>query len=109
VLLFLLLALPALAQPAHQVVDLNTTLEDFTSPLFTAQGFAVLGTTVFFVENDGVHGIELWKTDGTPAGTSLFADGITSGCGGGNYCPDQPITRGEMAVFLATVFHLPLP
>ena len=39
----------------------------------------------------------------------LAADGITSGCGGGNYCPDQPITRGEMAVFLATAFHLPLP
>ena len=39
----------------------------------------------------------------------IAADGITSGCGGGNYCPDQPITRGEMAVFLATAFHLPLP
>jgi ELWxxDGT repeat protein len=39
----------------------------------------------------------------------LAADGVTGGCGGGNYCPDQPITRGEMAVFLATAFHLPLP
>jgi ELWxxDGT repeat protein len=39
----------------------------------------------------------------------LAADGIASGCGGGNFCPDQPITRGEMAVFLATAFHLPLP
>jgi ELWxxDGT repeat protein len=39
----------------------------------------------------------------------LATDGITSGCGGGNYCPDQPVTRGEMAVFLATAFHLPLP
>jgi ELWxxDGT repeat protein len=39
----------------------------------------------------------------------LAADGITSGCGGGNFCPDLPITRGEMAVFLATAFHLPLP
>jgi hypothetical protein len=39
----------------------------------------------------------------------LAADGITGGCGGGNYCPDQPITRGEMAVFLATAFHLPSP
>jgi ELWxxDGT repeat protein len=39
----------------------------------------------------------------------LAADGITGGCGGGNYCPGQPITRGEMAVFLATAFHLPLP
>jgi ELWxxDGT repeat protein len=39
----------------------------------------------------------------------LAADGVTSGCGGGNYCPDLAVTRGEMAVFLATAFHLPLP
>lgn len=26
--------------------------------------------------------------------------GITSGCGGGNFCPDATITRGQMAVFL---------
>jgi hypothetical protein len=25
---------------------------------------------------------------------------ITVGCGNGNYCPDAPVTRGEMAVFL---------
>jgi hypothetical protein len=30
----------------------------------------------------------------------LAADGITSGCGSGNFCPDAPITRGQMAVFL---------
>lgn len=30
----------------------------------------------------------------------LAADGITSGCGNGNYCPDQPVTRGQMAIFL---------
>ena len=30
----------------------------------------------------------------------LFADGITAGCGGGNYCPDAQVTRDQMAVFL---------
>ncbi len=30
----------------------------------------------------------------------LFADGITGGCGGGNYCPMSPVTRAQMAVFL---------
>jgi ELWxxDGT repeat protein len=39
----------------------------------------------------------------------LAADGITSGCGGGNFCPEQPVTRAEMAVFLATAFGMPLP
>ena len=30
----------------------------------------------------------------------LAAEGITAGCGGGNYCPTQPVTREQMAVFL---------
>ena len=30
----------------------------------------------------------------------LFADGITSGCGNGNYCADDLVTRAQMAVFL---------
>ena len=32
---------------------------------------------------------------------ALAASGITGGCGGGNYCPGAPLTRGQMAVFLA--------
>lgn len=30
----------------------------------------------------------------------LFADGITSGCGNGNYCPNDHVTRAQMAIFL---------
>jgi hypothetical protein len=30
--------------------------------------------------------------------------GITSGCGGGNYCPDASVTREQMAAFLARAF-----
>lgn len=26
--------------------------------------------------------------------------GVTTGCGGGNYCPDANVTRGEMAAFM---------
>lgn len=38
----------------------------------------------------------------------LFRSGITAGCGGNNFCPDSPNTRGEMAVFLALTFGLSL-
>jgi hypothetical protein len=31
---------------------------------------------------------------------------ITGGCGGGNFCPDAPNTRGQMAVFLQKTFGL---
>ena len=37
----------------------------------------------------------------------LVAEGVTAGCGGGNYCPDSPNTRGQMAVFLDEAFLLP--
>jgi len=35
--------------------------------------------------------------------------GLTAGCGGGNFCPNTPVTRAQMAVFLTTNFSLPLP
>jgi hypothetical protein len=37
---------------------------------------------------------------------ALVASGITAGCGGGNYCPGNPLTRGQMAVFLAKALGL---
>jgi hypothetical protein len=36
----------------------------------------------------------------------LANEGITGGCGGGNYCPSNPNTRGQMAVFLTKTFGL---
>jgi hypothetical protein len=37
---------------------------------------------------------------------ALNASGITSGCGGGNFCPNQFVTRGEMSKFLANALGL---
>jgi hypothetical protein len=37
---------------------------------------------------------------------ALAASGISGGCGGGNFCPDAPLTRGQMAVFLSTALGL---
>ena len=31
---------------------------------------------------------------------TLADNGITNGCGGGSYCPNNPVTRAQMAVFL---------
>src|SRR5262249_55880866 len=42
----------------------------------------VAGGTVFFVANDGVYGRELWKTDGSEAGTVRITDVLPDGCSG---------------------------
>ena len=36
----------------------------------------------------------------------LAAEGVTGGCGGSNYCPLSPVTRGQMAVFIGLAFDL---
>jgi hypothetical protein len=38
----------------------------------------------------------------------LFHEGITAGCGGGNYCPSAASTRAQMAAFLVSAFGLEL-
>jgi len=41
---------------------------------------------------------------------ALKASGITGGCGdGSNFCPDQPVLRKQMAVFLAKALGLAYP
>ena len=35
----------------------------------------------------------------------LATEGITGGCGGGDYCPAAPVTRAQMAVFLLKTEH----
>jgi len=37
----------------------------------------------------------------------LVARGITTGCGGGRYCPNDPVTRAQMAVFLLLTYEPP--
>jgi hypothetical protein len=43
----------------------------------------------------------------TPWIEELAAEGVTAGCGDGNYCPNAPNTREQMAVFLVRTFALP--
>jgi glucose/arabinose dehydrogenase len=39
----------------------------------------------------------------------LAEDGITAGCGGSNFCPFDPITRAQMAVFIETSLGVATP
>ncbi|MEA2600690.1 MAG: hypothetical protein QOF89_1682 [Acidobacteriota bacterium] len=82
VLLLAFLAAGASAQPAFRVVDLNTTTPP--TPLFplpSLQELKALGSELFFVGDDGIHGIELWRSDGTGVGTHLVKDVCPGACG----------------------------
>lgn len=37
---------------------------------------------------------------------ALVSSGVTQGCGGGAYCPDATVTRGQMAAFLSRALGL---
>ena len=40
------------------------------------------------------------RPDFAPWIEQMAAEGITGGCGGGNFCPLNPVRRDQMAVFL---------
>jgi hypothetical protein len=50
-------------------------------------------TTPVFTDVPCSHIFAAWIND-------LVAKGVTAGCGAGTYCPDSPVTREQMAVFL---------
>jgi hypothetical protein len=84
----------------------NTT-EDGT----TAIGQVVIG---YHLQGDTPNGSPTF-TDVPPSHPfyqyieALAFSGVTGGCGNGKFCPDAPLTRGQMAVFLAKALGLQWP
>src|SRR6185295_3047231 len=72
------------AQPAFLVRDLNTTRSEGINSeygsSFSRDAFVAIGRTVFFPASDGINGFELWRSDGTAAGTRLVADICPGSC-----------------------------
>ena len=90
--LALLVPAPALGQTSHLVKDINTTsVAQGSFP----QGYVKAGGLGFFAADDGESGAELWRTDGTVAGTFQVSDA----CPGD--CSSQPVVvaRTETSVF----------
>ena len=64
-----LFLLPAALHAQALIKDINPGLKG-SSP----EQLTYVNGTLYFVANDGTHGKELWKTNGTPASTVLVKD-----------------------------------
>ncbi|NJL27011.1 MAG: hypothetical protein HC897_03570 [Thermoanaerobaculia bacterium] len=87
-----LLAGPAAAEPVRLFADLRTEASDVFDPL---PSFTAMGELAFFTASDGHHGEELWVSDGTPAGTRR----ITDICPGACDAAPGPLVAGDGRVF----------
>src|SRR5690606_17446557 len=57
------------------VRDINSNVTSSGLPFGSSPNkFTPAENIIYFVANDGEHGIELWKTDGTFGGTTLVRD-----------------------------------
>ena len=85
---------PAFAQDAVLVKDINPGASTSTPGSFTH-----VNGTLYFSASEGTHGRELWKSDGTTAGTVMVKD-IWPGANGGN--PNFFATLNDTLYFLAS-------
>lgn len=66
------------------VEDINGTS---TGAVDVNQGFEVYNDKLYFCANDGIHGREVWVSDGTAAGTNMVKDIAEGAMDGGFYYP----------------------
>jgi uncharacterized repeat protein (TIGR03803 family) len=82
------------------------TLHDISLPIPVQQGGATSAPVAFlpeawfadFLDVSSIHPFHDFVE-------SIVRAGITAGCGSGNYCPANPVTRAQMAVFLLKAKH----
>lgn len=60
--------------------------------------FVTMGSFIYYSANDGVRGVELWRTDGTPGGTAMVKD---INPGDSSY-PDYMVVVGSTLYFTAS-------
>jgi hypothetical protein len=69
-----------------------------TEVFFASPGYVPAGFGTFWDDDGSIFQEDIEK---------LVAAGITSGCGNGKYCPNDNVTRGQMAAFLVRALQLP--
>jgi hypothetical protein len=112
-------------------IDYNAVPIGYSYPQNAGHNLLIDGGQVPGAPQDGTAGIQAvevwWHRQVSPAPAmptfndvpdtdfgyqyieALAASGITGGCGGGAFCPDNPVTRRQMAIFLTKALGLNWP
>ncbi|MHA7634013.1 ELWxxDGT repeat protein [Corallococcus sp. M7] len=91
-------------EPTEEVIAAPFLVKDVTPGLLAAlpaartEGYVPLGNRWFFTVDDGVHGKELWGTDGTREGTAMVTD-LLPGAEGSD--PESLVRMGDRLYFTA--------
>src|ERR1041385_7733013 len=94
---FLLTAAP-LATRTQLLTDIDTVGSGIPSSPLPVTSLTNVNGTLYFAANDLDHGIELWKSDGTPGGTVMVKD-INPGTAGSGIIDITAV--GNKAYFFA--------
>ena len=79
--------------------DIYPGPQGYFDPQFNYPYFTELDGELFFAANDGSHGFELWKSDGTEGGTEMVKDISADGIYGSN--PEHLINFNGTLIFTA--------
>lgn len=79
--------------------DIHPGAQGYFDPQFNYPYFTELDGELYFAANDGSHGFELWKSDGTEGGTEMVKDISADGIYGSN--PEHLINFNGTLIFTA--------
>jgi hypothetical protein len=93
--------------PGHKANLLNPAFNKMTIGVGYSSGGRLWATEIFYA-HAGLP--PFWDDDGSPHEPDIIKiaeAGITGGCGDGRFCPNDSLTRAQMAVFLSRALGLP--